>query len=187
MYPSLYRRCLILPARPGARFLASFARNRNHGRLHLSLAPRHDCVLCWPSIRVCIRATNHAAPHRQIAVVVRADRHLCAASPGSHSSTSAFLLPAQVRPPVSPASQRDGRRIGSALDPWRRMLRSRLLPRRDHIAVGRSAVVVGASLRAERRKLRRGAGFQKSHLEPFRVAICARSSANLHRLNCLAT
>ena len=187
MYPSLYRRCLILPARPGARFLASFARNRNHGRLHLSLAPRHDCVLCWPSIRVCIRATNHAAPHRQIAVVVRADRHLCAASLGGHGSASALLLSADGRAPLSRGRQRGGRRIGSALDPWRRMLRSRLLPRRDHIAVGRSAVVVGASLRAERRKLRRGAGFQKSHLEPFRVAICARSSANLHRLNCLAT
>jgi len=187
MYPSLDRGCLILPRGPAAPFLATFVRNGSHGTLHPSLAPRRDCVLCWPSIRVCIRATNHAAPHRQIAVVVRADRHLCAVSPGGHSSVSALLLPAQVRPPVSPASQLGGRGIGSALNPWRRMLHSRLLPRRDYIAVGRSAVVLGASLRAECRKLRPSDGFQKPHHEPLRLAICARSSANLHRLNRLAT
>jgi hypothetical protein len=174
-------------SRPAPHLSLLLSEMGNHGILHPSLAPRGDCVLCWPSIRLCFRAPNHAAPHRQIAVVVRADRHLCAASLGGHGSASALLLSADGRAPLSRGRQRGGRRIGSALDPWLRMLYSRLLPRSDHIAVGRSAVVVGASLRAERRKLRRGAGFQKSHLEPFRVAICARSSANLHRLNCLAT
>jgi len=122
---------------------------------------------------------DHVSADRQILVVLRAGRSFRSACAGADCPAPTCLLPPHE--PSLPGFGGGG--IRAARGPRHRLLQSRLLPRRDHVAVGQSATLGHGRLRRKKSRQRRGIARNHPGQPASLIPIHPRSPANIPRLS----